>query len=200
MNDFFKEKRPHHGLDYAAFMEREMEQKLKDIESGKINDAHAHHIKMNYHRSSRIQKTYTVSQELCESVKSIEQPQLWMVLTEAWCGDSAQILPEIAKVAACNKMIELKILLRDENPDIMERYLTDGKRAIPKLIAFDPEGNELFRWGPRPKAAAALVCRHLADGIEKMKVYEKLHKWYAKDRGKAIEAEFHELLGHFRAA
>ncbi len=115
-----------------------------------------------------------------------------MILTESWCGDSAQISPYIAEQ---NQRIDLRILLRDENLDIMDQYLTDGKsRSIPKLIAFDCQGNELFQWGPRPAEAQAFVIKAKQDGIPKEHYLGKLHKWYASNKGKAIEDEFKKIL------
>jgi thiol-disulfide isomerase/thioredoxin len=120
-----------------------------------------------------------------------------MVLTEDWCGDSAQTLPFIACIAEENPHILLKILLRDENPDIMDLYLTNGKRAVPKLVAFDESGEELFVWGPRPQPAAEVFREGIAEGLPKKEVYPKLHLWYGRDRGKTVEKEFLGILERF---
>ena len=118
-----------------------------------------------------------------------------MVLTEDWCGDSAQNLPYIAKIAECNSLIKLRILPRDQNLDLMDLYLTDQKsRSIPKLVAFDEFGNELFQWGPRPYEAQKLVMELNALGLSKNEFNEKLHLWYGRNKGKSIENEFVELL------
>ena len=118
-----------------------------------------------------------------------------MVITEDWCGDSAQNLPYIAALAKMNSNISLRILLRDENPDIIDQYLTKGiSRSIPILVAFDEAGEELFRWGPRPKEAQELVEELKANGYIKKDYIEKLHYWYAKNRGNNIEAELTKLL------
>ena len=93
-----------------------------------------------------------------------------------------------------NELIELKIIYRDIHPEIMDAYLTEGKRAIPVLVAFDRTGRELFRWGPRPKPAAALVRESQARGLPKTEFYPKLHLWYGRDRGKTVSEEFMELL------
>jgi hypothetical protein len=146
--------------------------------------------KLNLQRSSRIERTYTVSEELEQLIRNIKDKQIWMVLTEGWCGDSAQILPHIVKMAELNPNIDLRILLRDSNPDIMDLYLTNGTRSIPRLIAFDLEGNELFNYGPRPKALQTLITQWKSEGIVKPELYEKLHLWYARNKGKEIEAEF----------
>jgi len=76
----------------------------------------------------------------------------------------------------------------------MDQYLTNGKRAIPVLVAFDLDGNELFRWGPRPEAAAELFRECKEAGQAKETILEELHRWYAKDRGCTIEEELKSLL------
>jgi hypothetical protein len=78
----------------------------------------------------------------------------------------------------------------------MDHYLTNGTRSIPKLIAFDENGTELFQWGPRPKAAANLVSELKVSDISSPELYEKLHLWYGRDRGKTIEQELIELIGN----
>ena len=103
--------------------------------------------KLNFSRSKRIEKQFVPSDELIKAVNKISNSQLWIVLTESWCGDSAQNLPVLAKISELSKNVELRILLRDLNLEIMDKYLTNGTRSIPKLIAFDEEENELFHWG-----------------------------------------------------
>ena len=95
-----------------------------------------------------------------------------------------------------NSNIDLRILLRDENPDIMDIYLTNGTRSIPKLVAFDENGNQLFEWGPRPKEAQRLIDQWKGEGIVKPELYEKLHLWYGRNRGKELEEEFLEIFSH----
>ncbi len=150
--------------------------------------------KLNLHRSNRIEKTYTVSEELQTILKNIKEKQSWMIITENWCGDSAQTLPYIAKMAEINPLIELNVILRDSNLDIIDNYLTNGTRSIPKLIVFDSSGNELFLWGPRPEDAQRLVLKLKNEEIHKEEINQKLHLWYGKDRGKNIEKEFMKIL------
>ena len=88
------------------------------------------------------------------------------MITESWCGDSAQNLPVIAKLAQLNSNIDFKIVLRDSNLEFMDLHLTNTSRAIPKLVVFDENNNELFQWGPRPVEAQNLFSRLKNDGIE----------------------------------
>lgn len=193
---FFKDKRPHNGLTYNEYMEKfKDEVNNTNSEILKDNDRQSlEYKKLNFQRTQRIEKSYEVSGELKSEIENIQEKQIWMVITESWCGDSAQNLPYIAKMALLNPGIDFRIIHRDENPDIMDLYLTNGTRSIPKLIVFDLEGNELFTWGPRPKTAQELIIQWKNEGIVKPELYEKLHLWYGRNKGKDIEAEFQELL------
>ena len=150
--------------------------------------------KLNLQRMKRVEKTFTVSEELNQILSSIKTPQHWVVITEGWCGDSAQNLPAIAKIASVNPEIELQIIERDRNLEIMDSYLTNGTRSIPILISFDVNGNEIFHWGPRPKEAQQLVTRLKSEGMEHDAFVEQLHLWYARNKGVALESELKTLL------
>ena len=150
--------------------------------------------KLNLQRSERIEKHHTIDAELKSIILNIKTPQNWIVITENWCGDSAQNLPYIAALTKVNPEINFKILLRDSNLEVMDKYLTNGTRSIPKLIAFDEEWNELFEWGPRPQAAKELMENLKNEGLPKTAKYEKLHLWYGRNRGKEIEQEFKQIL------
>ncbi len=150
--------------------------------------------KLNLHRMTRIEKHFVVSEELKELIKKIKRPQTWMIISETWCGDSAQNIPIIAKAIESNPNITLKLILRDSNPDIMDLYLTNGTRSIPIMVAFDHNGEELFRWGPRPHEAKQLFADLKAQGLEKPMILEKLHLWYGRNRGAALENELKNLI------
>jgi len=151
--------------------------------------------KLNLHRTGRILRTYSVHDDLAAMVKAIDDDQLWAVITEPWCGDSAQCLPHISAMADLNPKINLRMVLRDENQDIMDEFLTDGKQSIPILVVFDSEGEILFTWGPRPVEAQVVFLQAKAEGLEKAGILEKLHLFYGRNRGLALEAEFNQILG-----
>ncbi len=154
----------------------------------------ARYTQLNLQRTGRIGRTYGMAEPLRAALAAIAEPQRWLIITEPWCGDSAQCVPYLAAMAVVNPRIELRLLLRDQNLDVMDRYLTDGKRGIPILIAGDTAGREIFRWGPRPQPAAALVAEALAAGLPKEERLERLHLWYGRDRGRTLEAELARLL------
>jgi Thioredoxin len=184
------------GIKYQEYLNKLIDDIIK-IDPGSLDEKARNKFetkRLNLQRSARIMKTYKVSDNLKEEMKRINEPQTWMVITENWCGDSAQSLPYLALMAEENSNIDFKIILRDSNLDIMDLYLTNGTRSIPLLVVFDNTGNELFRWGSRPKIVQELFLQWKAEGIVKPELYEKLHLWYAKNRGQAIESEFLELL------
>ncbi len=193
-HSFFEKRIPHNGYTYSNYSKL-LEDKGKNLEDNSVTaNGEPDFTKINIQRSARIDKTYKPSAEITETVSNLTKPQLWMVISETWCGDSAQNVPYLAKIASLNPKIDFRVLLRDENLEIMDLYLTNGTRSIPLLVAFDEEGNELFKWGPRPKEAAELVKNAKAAGDPKPVFLEKLHLWYGKNRGAALEMEILELL------
>lgn len=191
MNDLIKDAIRNKSLTFPEFLAK-AEAKIDSGEG--ILPELFEYTKLNIHRMKRILKTYRPSEEIAEKVKTISREMTWMVITEDWCGDSAQNLPYIYKIAELNDKIKLIILERDSNLEIMDQYLTSGARSIPKLICFDDREHEIFRWGARPRGAAELMKNLKAEGMEKDKMIEKLHLWYANNKGKEIEAEFSELI------
>ena len=186
------------GLDPSAYHEV-MEQRAAIDPAGLegTEAEHAEFAKLNLHRVGRILRTWRPSEELAALVARIDHPQFWMALTEPWCGDSAQCLPCLEILATSNPHLTIRYVLRDDNPGIMDKYLTDGKRSIPLVAAFDPEGAELFRWGPRPAEAQAVFDAATAEGLEKPAKLEKLHLFYGRNRGRALDGEMVTVLGNY---
>lgn len=153
--------------------------------------------KLNVQRMNKWEKVTKLGDEIIELAQKIDKPQHWIVLTEGWCGDAAQCLPLIEKVASLNDNINLKMLLRDENLEVIDAYLTDGGRSIPKLVILDGETlEEIHVWGPRPEPAQQMMRDHKAnpDAMTGAEFATQLHTWYAKDRGKTLEQEFVDIL------
>lgn len=148
---------------------------------------------LNYTRMKRLNKTAVLTDEMKATLSDMDH-LTFIVITEPWCGDSAQILPIIGKMEEAGNL-DLQIILRDENPDIIDAYLTNGGRAIPKVVAFDSNGQEVFTWGPRPKAAQVLYneCRS-DESMDWQDVAVELQKWYTKDKNQATQKELLELI------
>jgi len=161
------------------------------------SEAMLNYTRMNVRRMDRWDKTAVVSAELQEKIAQIDAPQTWLVLTEAWCGDAAQSIPFMVKAASYSPLVDIRFILRDEHPDVMDAYLTNGGRSIPKLIALKNEDlAELFTWGPRPQVLQQKYLAYLEDskGISQEDFIESIHLWYAKDKNANIDAEFLTLI------
>ena len=141
--------------DYMQLMEKVVAENRTT--GPKQSDDLNYYTRLNLSRMQRLNKKTIVSEDLKNAIDKIQVPQTWFILTEAWCGDAAQNIPVIAAAVLSNPLITVKLLLRDENPEIMDNYMTDGGRSIPKLIAVDEDFNELFTWGPRPEGAHKLL-------------------------------------------
>jgi len=159
----------------------------------------AEYTRLNRQRMHRLGKTIEIDPEVRAVVGRVNRPMIWLIITEAWCGDAAQNIPVIEKLAAENQGIETRYVLRDENLKLMDRFLTNGARAIPKLIALDVRTFEILgTWGSRPAAAQVLHRTRLAEGIEKAVVKEELQRWYNADKGVSLQQEFVALVNEWR--
>jgi len=152
--------------------------------------------RLNVHRMSRIDRTVKLTAGTKQLLAGLDRDLVWLVLTEAWCGDAAQNVPVLSMMADAAPRVTLRLLLRDAHLDIMDRYLTNGGRAIPKLVCLDAGTlAELGTWGPRPEPAQAMVREHKADPQEPYSEFvKKVQLWYARDRGLTIQDEICGLL------
>ncbi len=165
---------------------------------------------MNMYRMNRLDKTTKVNENMQHALATISSNEkyYWVVLTESWCGDAAQIVPVMNKIAEeAGEKLEIRFLLRDENPDLIDAFLTNGGRAIPKLIFVKEEKTEnttqlqfIGSWGARPAEAQKLVDDYKEKvkqnpELEDFKGFsESLHSWYAKDKTQHTQNELAELL------
>lgn len=192
----------HHLVDqsmtYSAY--RALIDKLlaENKTTGHIHtEAYLNYTRMNVQRMNRWDKTAKVSDSLKDAVQAIQEDQLWLVITEAWCGDAAQNISYLVKLADLNPRIQLRFILRDEHPEVMDEYLTDGARSIPKMVAVTADlACELFSWGPRPQSAHELVMDYKKDskGLTYQEFSQTLHLWYAKNKNQELEAELLPLI------
>lgn len=151
--------------------------------------------KLNRQRMHRLEKTAIINDSLKEKVKAVTSNWTWLVITEGWCGDAAQNIPIIEKIAAENPNIQTRYVLRDENLELMDQYLTNEARSIPKLIALDTETLEEFgTWGPRPQEAMDRFYEMRAEGLEKPLIMENIQRWYIQDKNQSIQREFETLI------
>jgi hypothetical protein len=156
-----------------------------------------HYSSLNEIRMDRLDKTMTISAENILKLKNLKSEYIWLVIAEGWCGDAAQILPILNQMTIASKgKIEMKIVLRDENEPLMKLFLTNKKKAIPKLIVVDREtGSVLGSWGPRPKGATDLITDYEKEfGVIDEKAKIALQLWYLKDKGVSTQEEIITLM------
>ncbi len=155
--------------------------------------------KLNLARWRRVQKTMELLPGAVEVLRAAK-PHTWLIISEPWCGDAAQVVPILTAMAAEIPGTEVRLVLRDEHPELMDRYLTNGGRSIPKLIAFDAvTGAEHFTWGPRPQEAQELVLALRAKHQGNWKAAaEELHRWYHADATRSTQREILELIRDYR--
>ena len=154
-----------------------------------------HYATLNQKRMRKWEKIGKITPELEEKLLDIKNPMTWLILTEGWCGDAAQNLPFIHKMAEINPNIKLRFVLRDENQNLMDRFLTNGGRSIPKLIALDSDLSVLGSWGPRPEPMQEEFLENRITQERTGKEFtEYMHLWYAKDKGITLQNEFLAIL------
>ena len=146
--------------------------------------------KLNRQRRHRLETTVVLRDSLREKMQNNKRKMIWLIITEGWCGDAAQNIPVIEKIAEAGEgTIETRYVLRDENLELIDAYLTHNARSIPKLIALDAETlEELGTWGPRPAAAMDLFFEMRGRGLEKPLMMENLQRWYIADKNRTIQA------------
>ncbi len=135
---------------------------------------------------------------LVEKLRHLPRPEHWLVLAEAWCGDTAHTLPILAHLAEESAgNVRLHVLLRSDHPELMAAHQTDGKNSIPKLIRRDEAtGADLGTWGPRPAAAQVLGKQlHGDKSLHTNEIVKGMNAWYAADGGQSVQHELLALLG-----
>ena len=192
---FFKEKRPHNGLDYESYTahwKEKLDRPLKGMD--RIERRYHFYTKYNDERAGRVERAYEMSTRLMAKVDAIKEPQIWMVLTEDWCVDSAYALPVFYAAATRNSKINIRILTRDANLDIMDQYLTNEARSIPKLVIFSVDGEELGQWGPRPSTLHALRTDLKDSGEQGNIISQKSVEWYEAGGWQEVDTELANML------
>lgn len=184
------------SMSYAEYIKL-IEDLLIDGKTTGANQSEAmfNYGKLNRQRMHRLEKTVKLNASLIEKVAKNERKMIWLIATEGWCGDAAQNIPTIEKIAAESENIETRYVLRDENLELIDAYLTNDARSIPKLIALDAETlQEIGTWGPRPQDSMDYFLEMKAQGLEKPQIMENLQRWYLADKEKSIQAEFENLF------
>ena len=186
------------ALDYPSYMNLMQELVHKEMSTGiEQSDALANYTLLNNKRMQRLNKILSVSAEIQTSIKNDPRDIRFLVLSESWCGDAAQSLPMVSKIAACHPNWSVSLISRDEHPAIMDAYLTNGRRSIPKVLILDKNTSEvLVDWGPRPAVATKMAADYKEiHGSLDADFKQSLQLWYNKDKGQSTLEDFIALLG-----
>ena len=155
-----------------------------------------HYTKMNVQRMKRVEKTIILNDKLLTIIEKIKHHYHFLVITEGWCGDAAQIVPVINKIiSVAPDKFTLRLVLRDQNIPLIDAHLTNGGRAIPVLLILN-ENKELIlpKWGPRPMLLQSLLAEWKKEYSDQMQIATLLHGWYAKDKTQTTQQELRQLL------
>ena len=158
------------------------------------NPEYVNYVKMNQSRSNRWLKSDILSDELIKKIEAINEPQDWIIITEPWCGDAAHNVPVIAMLSEKNPLINFKVELRDNGENMIDSYLTNGGKSIPKLIIRNGKGDDLFTWGPRPQECQYVMIQCQKEGLPLLEKHKQIQTWYSKDKGTTIQKELMKLL------
>ena len=162
------------------------------IESQELSDF----TRLNDQWMRRLDKTIKIDADSEAKIKEVAKKTTWLVLTESWCGDAAQTIPVMNKIADLNRNISLRLVFRDENLELMEQFLSNGAMAIPKLISIDDTtGKVIGEWGSRPSIAAKMVQDYKSKyGMLTAEFKQDLQLWYNKDKGQNTVSDLLSLL------
>lgn len=171
------------------------EEIFKDPQPPYTESDYMTYTKVNVARMKRWDKTMQLDEELVGKLKSLGEKQHWIIIVEPWCGDAAHILPFLVRLAEQTERITYDLQLRDSEPFLINSYLTNGGKSIPKLIVRDENGKDIFTWGPRPKGAQELMEELKSEDADFETIKLKLQGWYNSDKGESV---FKELLKFYK--
>ncbi|MCH7785460.1 MAG: thioredoxin family protein [Bacteroidetes bacterium] len=160
------------------------------------SEALSNYTLLNNSRMKRLDKTIKIKNDIAKKFQNYKGDLTWLVLTESWCGDAAHSMPVMNKLAQLTPNIEFKVVQRHENVELMNEFLTNGKMAIPKLIVYDNNKNEVINnWGSKPSKVVEMI-----EDIKKIQgtltseFKMELQVWYNKDKGENISEDLSKLL------
>lgn len=183
------------SFGYQEYMDLMEDLVTSESTTGDISKDRIEFTALNYKRSQRLNKKLQLSELETSIFQKVERKQTWLVITESWCGDAAQTVPVLSKLAAVSENIDLKIILRDEHPELMDNFLTNGTRSIPKLVILNSDLEVMGTWGPRTASATKLVNDYKEKfGKIDAEFKTQLQMWYNKDKGSSIIKELAEIV------
>ncbi len=185
------------AMDYNSFKSLVSELIKQKKSTGKNqSEALLNYSILSERRMKRLDKTIKINSVTKNSILKINKEIIFLILMESWCGDGAQILPILYKMTALSSKIDFKVVLRDENEALMNLFLTNGGKAIPKLLIIEKETLKILQdWGPRPSVATKMVTNYKKEnGVLDATFKKNLQVWYNKDKGMTTQSDLVEIL------
>lgn len=135
----------------------------------------------------------SVPENLAERARQASGKWHLLVLAADWCGDAINVLPFIASLADATPNLDLRVLERDENLDLMDQHLTGQSLSIPVVILLDENFTERAWWGPRPRELQEWI---LGPGrsMTAEDRYRYVRRWYVQDRGVTALTDIVDLI------
>ncbi len=191
--DFLRQKF-NDGFTYDGFLNHVSSLLVENKTTGpNQSEAMVHYTVMAEKRMHRWNKVLKFTEEQIRSIQSVDHDLKFLAITEAWCGDASHLVPVFNKIAVTNPQFEYRLVLRDEHPDLMEHYLTNGAKSIPILIVINEHFEEIFRFGPRPKPMQKRVLDYKVKQDKPFQEFlQETQVWYNKDKGQTTMKEFME--------
>lgn len=147
----------------------------------------------NFKRRESIKNKVELNKKLYNELNEELENWTWILITEPWCGDASFIQPVLEAICLAGG-IDIKIALRDKNEELMNAYLTNGGKSIPKLVVLDQNYREVFNWGPRPAELQIQIQKLLNGGGSTDEKLKLAHQWYRKYGNEAIQQELLDLI------
>lgn len=168
------------------------EDRLNDINTP---EDFKNYYELGVHRSNRALKTYKTDSDLLNSFRLKNFKGKILIISEPWCGDASSTVPAVARFFE-EVNIETRIFLRDQNPSLIDMFLTDGTQSIPKVLILNDHCDVTDSWGPRPEYGLELLRKFKQNPTiyPREEFYNDLQVYYAKNRGKDAINEILQLL------
>ena len=183
------------GITYKTYSELLQQYARQGKTSGEQKESYVGYTKLAAARQRRWEKTYSPEVNFIDAIYDCKvKGEQWLVFTETWCGDAAHALPFFNEWAIATK-IPMRIVFRDEHPELMDQFLTDGGRSIPKWIRLNDHFEAVSNWGPRPSELTDHYKQWKADtDFDKSEWSLFAQDWYNKNKGRALENDIFDLM------
>lgn len=158
------------------------------------DEEYLNYTKLNWSRMNRWLKRFEPTEATKNLISSITEHQHWIVITEPWCGDAAHSVAQLYQIVKNNPNIDFEIQLRDTEPFLIDDYLTNGGKSIPKVVIRNDVGHDKLIWGPRPQRLQDIFDVMKQEGKAFEEIKEAMQKWYNDDKGLEMQRELIEAL------